>query len=112
MAQSSPVVGTWANKTAVQEMVIESTMTVAQNGGAYTVDIKESMPGAPADAPPMPSTISDVKVEGATISFNRKLTTPQGEMALVYKGTVTGDSFAGEIASDFGPLPITGTRQQ
>jgi uncharacterized protein (DUF111 family) len=111
-AQSSPVVGTWATKIAVQDMTIESTMTVAQAAGGYTVEIKDGpMPGAPADAPAMPSTISDVKVEGSKLSFNRKLTTPQGEMALAYSGTVTGDAFAGEIASDFGPIPITGTRQ-
>lgn len=111
-AQSSPVVGSWATKISIGEGTIESTMTVAQAGGGHTVEIVDGpMPGAPADAPAMPSTISDVKVDGSTITFNRKLTTPQGEMALAYKGTVTGNEFAGEINSDFGAIPITGTRK-
>jgi len=111
-AQGSPVLGTWATKVDVQGTMIESTMTVAQAGGGYSVEIKDGpMPGAPADAPAMPSTISDVQVDGAKLAFKRKLTTPQGEMNLAYAGTATGNQFTGEIQSDFGAIPITGTRQ-
>ncbi|MEO6386907.1 MAG: hypothetical protein ABIT16_01675 [Croceibacterium sp.] len=52
-----------------------------------------------------------MKVDGAAFSFTRKLTMPQGAMTLAYKGTVTGNVLAGEITSDFGPIPLTGTRQ-
>ena len=59
----------------------------------------------------MPSTISDVVVDGAKFSFKRKLTTPQGEMNLTYTGTVDGDALTAEVGSDFGPITMTGTRQ-
>ena len=59
----------------------------------------------------MPSTISDVVIDGPKFAFKRKLTTPQGEMNFTYNGTVEGDSLSGEVGSDFGPIKLTGTRQ-
>lgn len=109
---ASPVVGTWATAVDVQGMKIEATMTFAEADGGHTVEIKDGpMPGAPADAPPMEGTISDVVVDGAKFSFKRALVTPQGAMNLAYSGTVDGDSLTGEVASDFGPIALTGTRQ-
>ena len=111
-AQSSPVVGTWATAVDVQGAKIESTMTVAATNGGYTVDIKDGpMPGAPADAPPMASAISDVAVDGAKLTFKRALTTPQGAMNLTYNATADGDKLTGEIVSEFGPIALTGTRK-
>jgi hypothetical protein len=111
-AQSSPVVGKWATAVESDFGKFEAVMTVAPADSGYTVDIKDApMPGAPADAPPMPSVISDVVVDGQTFSFKRKLTTPQGEMNLTYNGTVDGDTLTAEVGSDFGPLKLTGTRQ-
>ena len=112
LAQSSPVVGTWATAVDVQGTKIESTMTVASTGGAYSVEIKDgAMPGAPADAPPMESTISDIAVDGSKLTFKRALTTPQGAMNLTYTATVDGDNLTGEVVSDFGPIALTGTRK-
>ncbi len=112
LAADSPVVGTWDTAIDVQGQKITAEWTVAAAGDGYTVSIKDGpFPGAPADAPPMPSTISDVAVDGAKLTFKRKLTTPQGEMNLAYTATATGDTLAGEIASDFGPVALTGTRK-
>ena len=110
---ASPVVGNWAAKINVMETTIESTITVAEAaGGAYTVEIKDGpMPGAPPEAAAMPSTISDVAVEGSKLSFKRKLTTPQGEMDLAYALTADGNALTGEINSSFGAIPLTATRQ-
>ena len=112
LAADSPVVGTWATAVDVQGQKIEAELTVAQEGDGYTVAIKDGpMPGAPADAPPMPSTISDVVVDGPKLTFKRKLTTPQGEMNLTYTANVDGDALTGEVNSDFGPIAMTGTRK-
>lgn len=112
LAADSPVVGTWLTAVDVQGMKIEAEMTVAEEGDGYTVAIKDGpMPGAPADAAPPPSTISDIAVDGPKLSFKRKLTTPQGEMNLTYTASVDGDTLTGEINSDFGPVVMTGTRQ-
>ncbi|HEU4651836.1 MAG TPA: hypothetical protein VFS49_10520 [Croceibacterium sp.] len=112
VAADSPVLGTWDTAIDVQGQKITAEWTVAQTGDGYTVSIKDGpFPGAPADAPPMPSTISDVVVDGAKLTFKRKLTTPQGEMNLTYAATAEGDALAGEINSDFGPVALTGTRK-
>ena len=112
LAADSPVVGTWDTAIDVQGQKMTAEITVAQAGDAYTVAIKDGpMPGAPADAPAMPSTISDVLVDGAKLTFKRKLTTPQGEMNLTYTANANGDALTGEIGSDFGPVAMTGTRK-
>ena len=112
VAADSPVVGTWDTAIDVQGQKMTAEITVAQAGDAYTVAIKDGpMPGAPADAPAMPSTISDVVVDGAKLTFKRKLTTPQGEMNLTYTANANGDALTGEIGSDFGPIAMTGTRK-
>ena len=112
LAQSSPVLGTWATAVDLQGTKLEATWTVAQANGAYTVEIKDgAMPGAPEGAPPPPSTISDVVVDGAKLTFKRVITLDQGPINLSYNTTVTGDTLAGEITSDFGPIAVTGTRK-
>ncbi len=114
---ASPVVGTWDTAIQVQDNTIKSTVTVAQAGSGYTVDIKDGpMPGGPggpegAAAAPMPSQISDVAVNGSTITFKRHLTTPQGAMDLGYTLTADGSKLTGTVKSDFGDIPVTGTRQ-
>jgi len=109
---ASPVVGTWATAVDVQGQKIEAEVTFTEAAGGYSVAIKDGpMPGAPADAPPMQSEISDVKVDGSAFSFSRKLTTPQGPMNLAYTGTVEGDALTGQINSDFGPIALNGTRK-
>ena len=112
LAADSPVVGSWDTAIDVQGQKVTAELTVAQAGDAYTVTIKDGpFPGAPADAPPMPSAISDVVVDGAKLTFKRKLTTPQGEMNLAYTANASGDTLTGEIGSDFGPVAMTGTRK-
>ena len=58
-AADSPVVGTWATEAKSDFGTFKSTWTVAQNGGAYTVDVKDQpMAGGPGGgdggAPPAP----------------------------------------------------------
>ena len=114
LAQSSPVVGKWATAVVTDFGTFNAVMTVAQEGGAYTVAMQDIAPEGGAGAGgggAMPSTISDVVVDGATFSFKRKLTTPQGEIQLTYNGTVDGNALTADVGSDFGPMKMTGTRQ-
>ena len=112
VAQDSPVLGEWTTKVDVGGTIVESTWTFAQSGGAYTIDIKDGpFPGAPADAPPMQSVITDVVVNGAQFSFKRALTTPQGPLNLSYSGAIDGNNLTGTVNSDFGPIAVTGTRK-
>ena len=114
LAQDSPVLGKWATAVVTDFGTFNAVMTVGHEGGAYTVAIQDIAPEGGAGAGgggAMPSTISDVVVDGSKFSFKRKLTTPQGEMNLTYTGTVEGNALTADVGSDFGPLKMTGTRQ-
>ena len=116
-AADSPVVGNWALVADTQMGQMTSTMSVAQAGDSYSVEIVDVAPeGAPAGgggpAPgDMKSTISDVAINGSEFSFKRQLVTPDFTVDLNYSGTVDGDRLSGKAGSDFGDSPITGTRQ-
>ena len=112
---ASPVVGTWDTAVQVQDNTIKSSVTIAEAGGGYTVDIKDGpMPGSPGGAgtpaAAMPSQISDIAVNGSTVTFTRHLTTPQGAMDLGYTLTADGTKLSGTVKSEFGDVPVTGTR--
>ena len=111
LAEDSPVLGTWATEAKTDFGTFKSNWTVAQADGAYTVEVVDApMEGGPGGPPPE-STISNVKVEGSALSFTRSLKMEQGPMDLKYTVTVDGATMTGQANSDFGPIPITGTRQ-
>lgn len=111
LAEDSPVLGTWATEAKTDFGTFKSNWTVAEADGAYTVEVVDApMEGGPGGPPPE-STISDVKVEGNALSFTRSLKMEQGPMDLKYTVTVDGATMTGQANSDFGPIPITGTRQ-
>lgn len=108
LAQSA---GTWATTATTPQGTFTSTWTLV-DGETDTIEVADAPPpGAPAGAPPMESTISDVVIDGGAFSFKRVLTTPQGPIELSYTGTVDGDTMTGSATSSFGAVPFTGTRQ-
>lgn len=112
LAADSPVVGTWNTEAVTDFGTFKATMTVAEAGGTYTIDIKDvPLEGAPPTPPSPPGAITDVVVNGSAFSFKRKLTTPQGEMNFSYTGAVEGDKLTAEVdTGQFGKIPVTGTR--
>jgi len=116
-AADSPVVGTWATEAKSDFGTFKSTWTVAESNGAYTIDVKDApMAGGPgggdgAPTAPPKSTISDVAVNGNTLTFNRELVMGDMTIKLAYKVMADGNTLTGETHSDFGDIPITGTRQ-
>lgn len=111
MAQDSGVVGTWNTAVETPGGNFESAWTFAEDGGVYTLE----MENAPAEGGPggdMEATTSDVVVEGNTFSFKQAVTTPQGAMEIAISGTVDGDALTAEANTDFGAMPISGTRAE
>ena len=110
MAEGSPVAGTWVVEAKTDFGNFKSSWTVAEADGAYTLDMADA-PMDGFDGPPPKSTITDVKVDGDTLTFKRELDMGQGAMVLTYSAKVEGNTMTGSANSDFGPIPITGTRQ-
>lgn len=102
--------GKWNIVADAQGQEFKSNMTVTEAGGAYTVDVQPDPSGGDGGLGPMKSTVSDVKVEGAVLSFKQHLASDAFNIDLTYKLTVSGDTLAGEANSDFGPTAIKGTR--
>jgi len=113
LAAGSPAVGAWDIVAETQMGKFESTLTVAEAGGTYTVAIEDKPMTGPDGAamPAMPSTVSDVKVDGNAFSFKRTIDFQGQAIALSYEGAVDGDKLTATASSDFGPTPITGTRK-
>ena len=109
---ASPVVGTWATEAKSDFGTFKSTWTVAEAGGGYTVNVADApMEGGPgAGGPPPTSTISDVNVDGNTLTFKRALVIGDMTINLSYTVTVDGNAMTGMTHSDFGDIPITGSR--
>lgn len=107
LAQQAEALGKWETQMETPMGNFSATLTVAEADGAYSVEMTEQMPeGMPA----MESTISNVAVDGRTVTFDRALTTPQGTMELKYSFTADGDMLTGAANSDFGAMAITGNR--
>lgn len=112
LAADSPVAGTWATEAKFGDNTFKSTWTVTPSGAGYAVNIVDApQPGAPADAPPPKSTISNVAVDGSTLSFDRELVVGDMTIKLSYKVTADGNTLTGNTHSDFGDIPVTGARQ-
>ena len=113
LAADSPAAGTWAVEAKTDFGTFKSDWTVAEADGAWTLDMKDQpMEGGPGgDGPPPESTISNLKVDGGKLTFDRALYIGGQKMNISYDVTVEGDAMTGTANSDFGPIPIAGTRK-
>ena len=113
LAADSPAAGEWAIEAKSDFGTFKSDWTVAEADGAWTLDMKDQpMEGGPGgDGPPPESTISNLKVDGGKLTFDRALDMGGQKMNISYDVTVDGDTMTGTANSDFGPIPIAGTRK-
>lgn len=111
LAADSPVAGAWAIEAKTDFGTFKSDWTVAEAEGAWTLDMQDQpMQGGPGGEPPV-STISNLKVEGGKLTFDRALDMGGQTMRFSFDVTVEGDTMTGTASSDFGPIPISGTRK-
>lgn len=112
-AQGSPVLGAWETEAVTDFGTFKADLTIAEGDGGYTaamVDAPQTGPdGQPA--PAMVSSISDVTVDGANFSFKRTIDFQGQAMVLTYTGAVEGDALTATANSDFGAIPVKGTRK-
>jgi len=55
--------------------------------------------------------IEGIALEGNTIAFDVDIDAGGQSLSLSFSGTVNEDSLDGEFSSDFGPVPVSGSRQ-
>ena len=110
-AADSPAAGEWAIEAKSDFGTFKSDWTVAEADGAWAIDMKDApMEGGMGGDPPV-STISNLKVDGAKVTFDRALDMGGQKFSMSYDLTVEGDTLSGTANSDFGPIPISGTRK-
>jgi opacity protein-like surface antigen len=110
LAADSPAEGAWAIEAKTDFGTFTSDWTVAEEGGAWAIEMKDA-PMAGMDGPPPESTISNLKIDGSKVTFDRALDMGGQKFSMSYDLTVDGDTLSGTARSDFGPIPISGTRK-
>ena len=108
-AQSSPVLGSWDTEAVTDFGTFKATLTVTEANGAYAI----AMTDVPAEGAPPPgaSSISEVTVNGADFAFKRTIDFQGQPIVLNYTGKVDGNALTATAASDFGAMPVKGTRK-
>ena len=98
-AATSPGVGVW-------DVNIDSP--VGSQAGVWTInaDGTGTMGSDLGD-----QDIEGIALEGNTIAFDVDIDAGGQSLSLSFSGTVNGDSLDGEFSSDFGPVPVSGSRQ-
>ena len=109
LAADSPAAGQWAIEAKTDFGTFTSDWTVAEEGGAWAIDMKDQPMDGMGDPPA--STISNLKVDGGKVTFDRALDMGGQKFSMSYDLTVEGDTLSGTARSDFGPIPISGTRK-
>jgi len=111
LAQDSPVVGAWDTKIESPMGEFPATWIFASADEGYTLEIEMAAPeGGGMGGPPPEMTIYDLVIEDTKFSFIQAMATPQGDMEIAITGVVDGDALSAEASTDFGNMPISGTR--
>ena len=113
MALAAPVsaqsfVGEWRASAQAPDGLISETITVEKSGEGYAITSRDVDPPPVEGMTAGPGT--DIVIEGDTFSFKRIVKTPQGDLEIVYKGTVSGDSFTGTGEIMGFSVPYNGVR--
>jgi hypothetical protein len=107
---ASSVVGAWDITSETAQGKRQATMTVTEAAGAYAVSF---VPKAPADGSAPPTiTVSNVAVQGDTLTFKMVAGLPQGPVEVAYSVTAAGDALTGTGTSANGNGKITGVRKK
>ena len=88
-AQDASVAGDWELAAKTQRGEVIWSVVIAQSGESLEV----TMTGPRGNSVKGAGTL-----KGDAIEWSIKVSTPRGEMDVVYKGVVTGDTMAGEVA--------------
>jgi len=97
----SPAAGRWAFKYTIGDRDIDAVFVISEDSGAldgkWTSSASES-------------TVSNVKLQGDKLTFDRKVKFQDMEFDTKFDGTIAGDKITGTIRSDRGEIPASAER--
>jgi hypothetical protein len=107
-ASAQSFVGEWKATAEAPDGQISEKLTVTKTADGYAIVGSDVQPPSPSGTEAGPGT--DIVIEGDTFAFKRIVRTPQGDLEIVYRGTVSGDTFTatGEIMGF--SVPYNGVR--
>ena len=107
-ASAQSFVGEWKATAQAPDGPITETITVEKTADGYSIT------GGAVDRPPPDGSTAgpgvDIVIEGDTFSYKRIVQTPGGPLEIVYKGTVSGDTFTGSGEVMGFSIPYNGVR--
>jgi hypothetical protein len=107
-AAAQSFVGEWRATAQVPDGTISETLTVTRTSDGYTLTSKDVTPPSPEGMAAGPGV--DIVIEGDRFAYKRIVATPQGDLEIVYKGTVSGDTFTGTGEIGGFSVPYNGVR--
>ena len=93
--------GKWNLEVDAQGQVFPIELTVEENGGALAVNTSTQMGDSAG---------SDVAFENNTLKFVVVADANGQQMSFAYTLNINGDTCEGTIGSDFGDMPVKGSR--
>ena len=94
-----PAVGSW-------------TITIDTPIGAMNanVNINEDLTGEMTSQDLGAAPLNNIAVDGEALSFDANVDAQGTALTLAFRGTVVGDTMSGNFNTDFGAIPVSGTR--
>ena len=107
-ASAQSFLGEWRATATVPDGTISETLSVKKTDQGYSIESSDVQPPSPEGMTAGPGV--DIVLEGDTFAYKRVVTTPQGPLEIIYKGTVSGDSFTGSGEITGFSVPYNGVR--
>lgn len=107
-AAAQSFVGEWRATAQAPDGQISETLTVTRTADGYAIVGSDVQPPSPEGM-----TAGDgieIQLDGDAFAFKRIVKTPQGDLEIVYKGTVSGDTFTGTGEIMGFSVPYNGVR--
>ena len=108
-ASAQSFVGEWRATAQAPDGQISETLTVTKTADGYAIVASDTQPPSPEGLTAGPGI--DIQLDGDAFAFKRIVATPQGDLEIIYKGTVSGDTFTGTGEIMGFSVPYNGVRQ-
>jgi hypothetical protein len=107
-ASAQSFVGAWRATAQVPDGQVSETLTVTKSADGYAIVGSDVQPPSPEGITAGPGI--EIQLDGDAFAFKRVVKTPQGDLEIVYKGIVSGDTFTGTGEIQGFVVPYNGVR--